>query len=237
LTGPGELQSEVIARQVQQKLGVRNIDTEREILTQIHDLFRTGHLAWGYNLANPGPPFCHVTDRGKRLVARAVRDPSNIDGYLQYISLITELDDVTTDYVREALHCYLHDLPKATAVMIGAANENLLYRLRDDIKSKYEELKQPVPKAINAKLAGGIAQGIRGFCSSQDIDRDLGQSVEAIWGALEYAIRTTRNDAGHPERLTAVDFEHAEASLLVFPEILRLFASLGMWVKAQTHFK
>src|SRR3954451_11307078 len=60
------------------KLGVnQNWDREQAILTQWSDLFRTGLLAWGRNLSNPGPPFFHLTERGRHALENITRDPSN----------------------------------------------------------------------------------------------------------------------------------------------------------------
>ena len=55
-------------------------DLAQAILTQWHDLMRTGYFAWGYNLANPNPPFFHFTDRGRRALERLSRDPGNPAG-------------------------------------------------------------------------------------------------------------------------------------------------------------
>jgi len=38
-------------------------------LTVWHDLFRTGYLAWGLDLANPGPPWCPLTAQDHRALA------------------------------------------------------------------------------------------------------------------------------------------------------------------------
>jgi hypothetical protein len=55
--------------------GGHDPELEKAILTVFHDLFRIGHLAWGLNLANPNPPFFHVTERGRRSLATISRDP------------------------------------------------------------------------------------------------------------------------------------------------------------------
>src|SRR3954454_24185435 len=72
--GPnGNLQQSSVLNEVQQTLypgpGHFNRDLEEAILTQWHDLFRTGLLAWGFNLGNPNPPFFHVTERGRKTLA------------------------------------------------------------------------------------------------------------------------------------------------------------------------
>src|SRR5262245_38283078 len=59
-------------------------DEERALLTAFHDLFRNGQLSWGHNLANPGPPFLHLTEQGRRSLQHLSRDPMNPDGYLAH---------------------------------------------------------------------------------------------------------------------------------------------------------
>jgi hypothetical protein len=72
------LQVGTLFRGVVDQLGCRpSQDLEQEVLTQWHDLLRTGYFAWGFNLNNPDPPFFHFTDRGHRAVERLSRDPGN----------------------------------------------------------------------------------------------------------------------------------------------------------------
>lgn len=55
------LQEVALFRGVLERLGPhRGQETEQEILTQWHDLMRTGYFAWGFNLNNPHPPFFHI---------------------------------------------------------------------------------------------------------------------------------------------------------------------------------
>jgi hypothetical protein len=60
-------------------------EREQGLLTAFHDLFRTGYLAWGFNLSNPDPPFFHVTEQGRRALRDISRDPANPEGYLAHL--------------------------------------------------------------------------------------------------------------------------------------------------------
>src|ERR1700689_1401705 len=72
------LQQGQILNAVGRQLGAsQDQSLEEAILTQWHDLFRTGLLAWGLNLSNPDPPFFHLTQRGRQALASLARDPSN----------------------------------------------------------------------------------------------------------------------------------------------------------------
>ena len=70
------LQQGQILNAVGRQLGAsQDQSLEEAILTQWHDLFRTGLLAWGLNLSNPDPPFFHLTQRGRQALASLARDP------------------------------------------------------------------------------------------------------------------------------------------------------------------
>lgn len=97
----------------------QNPELEKALLTQWQELFRTGLLAWGLNLSNPNPPFFHLTERGKRALANATRDPSNPAGYLRHLTSVAALEPIVMSYLTEGLDCYVDGLFKAAAVMIG----------------------------------------------------------------------------------------------------------------------
>src|SRR5579883_1930176 len=65
--------------------GVSTGIAEEEVLTIFYDLFRTGYLSWGMNFNNPGSPWFHVTEKGKKALQQLSRDPSNPAGYLLYL--------------------------------------------------------------------------------------------------------------------------------------------------------
>lgn len=45
----GSLQTGSVLKETARRIGaVFNLDLEQALLTQLHDLFRTGYLAWGY---------------------------------------------------------------------------------------------------------------------------------------------------------------------------------------------
>ena len=94
-------------------------DKEEALLTQWGELFRTGILAWGMNLANPNPPHFHVTQRGRQALAGLTRDPSNPAGYLRHLATIAQINTVANSYLTEGLECYVAGLYKAAAVMVG----------------------------------------------------------------------------------------------------------------------
>src|SRR5688572_8795991 len=81
-----QMQQSSILSEASQRLGIRrNAQYEQALLTAWYDLFRTGHLSWGLNLANPNPPFCHLTEQGRNTLRHLSRDPANPDGYRTHL--------------------------------------------------------------------------------------------------------------------------------------------------------
>jgi hypothetical protein len=77
----GNLQSGSVLRTAANLLKYQNdVEKEQALLTQFHELFRTGYLAWGLDISNANPPFFHLTEQGHRTLARLSRDPGNPDG-------------------------------------------------------------------------------------------------------------------------------------------------------------
>jgi len=93
--GSGYMQSRSILEEAARRLKIRgNPELEQALLTFWYDLFREGLLAWGYNLSNPEPPFCHLTEHGRRTLQALSRDPANPEGYLAYLKESSSLDPV-----------------------------------------------------------------------------------------------------------------------------------------------
>src|SRR5215467_10424944 len=100
--GPSDafLQSSSVLHETLRRLGItRNIDSEQALLTQLHDLFRTGDLAWGGDITNPSPPFFHVTESGRRLLSRLTRDPGNPAGYKVHLYSGATINPVARSYI------------------------------------------------------------------------------------------------------------------------------------------
>jgi hypothetical protein len=215
------------------KLGVsRNPDFEQAILTQWHDLFRTGLLAWGLNLSNPNPPFFHLTERGRRALANVTRDPSNPAGYIRHLSSSARLDPITTSYLMEALDCYVDGLFKAAAVMIGCAAESVILSLRELTVQRLTILGKTIPANMNDWRIKTVSDSLRSFFEghSRNFNREMREPFDAYWAAFAQQIRASRNDAGHPASVDPVTPDTVHASLLIFPELARLANRLSNWV-------
>lgn len=215
------------------RLGGRvDAELERAILTQWHDLLRTGYFAWGRNLANPNPPFFHFTDRGRRALERLSRDPGNPSGYLRHLAEVAKLNPVASSYLTEGLDCFVAGFFKAAAVMIGASAESLILELRDITTQRLAQLKSAEPKGLSDWRVKTVLDALHGLIESKKgaLPKALREEFEAYWLAFAQQIRATRNDAGHPSSVDPVAEEAVHASFLVFPELARLSTNLGSWI-------
>jgi hypothetical protein len=214
-------------------LGIRqNPELEEALLTQWQELFRTGLLAWGLNLSNPNPPFFHLTERGRRALANATRDPSNPAGYLRHLTSVATLEPIAMSYLTEGLDCYVDGLFKAAAVMIGCAAESLILSLRDLTVQKLSTAGKVVPAGLNDWKARTVSDSLRDFLATQSkkFGRELREPFEAYWSAFAQQIRAARNDAGHPASVDPITSDTVHASLLVFPELAKIANGLSTWV-------
>lgn len=225
------MQSNEILRQASAELGTQiGHIMEEALLTQFHELFRTGYLAWGYNLSNPDPPFFHLTEQGLKTLAGLSADPGNPKGYLARVDRIAHVNAIARAYLEEAVYCYVADHTKASAVMVGAAAESVVLELRDAVETKLKQLQKPVAKDLMDWRIIRVLQALRNIFNGHSLPVDLKASYEAYWSAFTQQIRVVRNDAGHPSSVDPITPDAVHASLLIFPELLRLADALRSWV-------
>lgn len=227
------LQAVPILEQASRALQAQHDFTLQEaILTQWYDLFRTGLLSWGLNLANPNAPFFHLTEHGRQALTNWTRDPSNPAGYLRHLASVAAIDPVALSYLTEGLNCYVSGFFKASAVMVGCAAESVILCLRDLTVQKLTTLRKPVPANMGDWRIKTVSDTLRTFFESQarTFSRELRERLEACWSAFALQIRATRNDAGHPTSVDPVTPDTVHASLLIFPELAKLAAELSAWV-------
>lgn len=214
------------------------VDTriQEAILTQWHELFRTGYLAWGMDFSNPDPPFFHVTEQGRKALSRLSRDPSNPAGYLAYIQSVGTINPIAHSYLKEGVECFVRDLYKASVVMVGASAESVLLELRDAVTRKFNALGRSVPKNLESWQAKKVMDGLQSFFdqSKGSFDHGLREEYEGYWSAFNQFIRSHRNEAGHPTSIDPISYEIAHANLLIFPEQLKLANRLNSWIVTMT---
>jgi hypothetical protein len=214
------------------KLGIRTARDEQALLTFFYDLFRIGYLSWGGDMANPSPPFFHVTELGRKALAQRSRDPANPDGYLSHLRAAAHVDAITVSYMAEGLQTFNAGCFKATAVMVGAAAENIVLDIRDAFVAKLNLTKASIPKDLNDWRVKRILVAIQNFINSKkaDVPKSLYERFEANWPAFTHQIRTARNDAGHPSDVDPVTPEDVHGSLLIFPQLAVLASEMKPWI-------
>lgn len=231
------LQASAILQESARRLGIRGVNHEQALLAFFNDLFRMGYLAWGHNLANPAPPFCHITDRGRAALATHSRDPSNPDGYLAHLHAAAQLNPIAESYIREALTAYGGGCFKATAVMVGAAAETLVIEIRDTLLSRLDALAQRKPPDLEDWRISRVLDTIEAALTAKrtSMPRPLAEAFESYWRAFTQQIRVARNAAGHPNNIDPVEETVVQAALLIFPELARLATELRKWILAAYH--
>lgn len=233
------LQTSSVLDATAKRLGANygGIALEQALLTQLHDLFRTGYLAWGFNLANPDPPFFHITAQGRSLLATLSRDPGNPDGYMRHLAEKAVLGDIARSYLEEGLECYVAGLYKASAVMVGGAAEGLILELRDVLVARLGALGKAIPAQLTTWQIKTVLDSLFALLAAEKKNflKPLRDEFESYWPAFAQQIRAARNEAGHPTSVAPVTSETVHGSLLILPELARLQNQLVDWIN--TGFK
>lgn len=163
-----------------------------------------GLLVPGLDDSNQGWPFLRLTAYGKHCIEEHQILPHDPDGYLRdFQRSVTSADSVIQEYLIEALQCFLRDLHRACAVMLGAASEKAILLL---IESYAESIVDPNKKT---KVKGQIENAAsifrkydifeKGFVNTKaKLPRQLTENSESLLRGVFDLIRNSRNDAGHP---------------------------------------
>ena len=226
------LQAAGVLQEASRRLPRRDRAAERALLTAFYDLFRTGYLSWGHDLANSSPPWCHVTVLGRQALALRSRDPANPDGYLAHLRDRVPLGPVTDSYITEALNTFNAACFKATAaVMVGAAAESLVLNIRDALVARLQALGQKVPADLTDWRVKRVLASLETLITAKrtGLPVSLFERFAANWPAFTHQIRTARNEAGHPVTVEPVTAEEVHASLLIFPELATLAKQIQEW--------
>lgn len=233
----GNLQTVSILRAAKERLNLpRDVGQEQLVLAEFHRLFTTGYLAWGHDLGNANPPFCHVTARGSSALERLSRDPGNPGGYKEYLKQNCSLPPVAEAYLSEALDCYVSGHYKAAAVMLGGASERLVLDVRDAFVQKIARDGESRRSQLEDWRVKKVLGGVKNYVDEKKakLDPELREKFEAYWAAFTQQIRVVRNDAGHPNSIDPVTYESVHAGFLVFPNVAEMATSLKSWAVTGT---
>jgi hypothetical protein len=187
----------------------------------VWDLITERVLSVGYNSDSPNYPSFHITEYGKQILKEEHFIPHDPEGYLQLlIKRVPSIDEITKIYVTESLQAYLHQLPLSSAVMLGAASEQIFLVVSDAlalaIKSQKEQ--ENYNKAIKNKPIGQHFEVFKNrlFPLRKKLPDEIEHNLDKDWNGIFNLIRNTRNDAGHPSRPN-ITMDDALSNLLIFP--------------------
>jgi hypothetical protein len=231
--GPGFFQMGPILNKIAQRLDVRSTEDQQAVLTVWSDLFRSGILAWGYDFANPSPPFIHLTEVGRRTLSNLSRDPYNPDGYLSAIRPHLAAYPVVYSYVEEGVRTFEAGCYKATAVMVGAAAESLVLNVRDALVARLTTLAAAIPPQLNDWRVKTVRDAIETEIENRraQLHRPLYERFSGFWMSISDQMRIVRNDAGHPISVDPVTHDTVHGNLLLFPSFAELVNDLIPWIK------
>lgn len=118
--------------------------------------------------------------------------------------------------------------------MVGAASESIIIELRDELVSRIASLGRTVSKELEYWMIKKVLDAFKKDIDSHksSMPSGLKDAFDAYWPAFVQQIRINRNDAGHPSSIEPVTPESVHASLLVFPELVRLAAELRAWIQS-----
>ena len=205
---------------------------EKQILSIFNDLFRSGLISWGKDITNPSPPLFHMTTQGEKVLKQLSQDPYNPAGYLKKLEE-AELDEITFSYLEEALGTLNAGYYKSAAFMTGAAVENLILNLRDELINmgiKHSDLRK------NQNISTIIDRVEKELDKLKaNMGYQLKESYEFIWGGFIHKIKTSRNNTGHPQSLKLFRQEDAYTALLMFPGLAILINDLKKFLVGLKH--
>lgn len=230
--GPGYFQQTPVLNEVANRLNIRgNLEMEQAILTVFDDLFRSGHIGWGHNLSNAEPPFLHLNKKARETLENYSKDPANPEGYIKHLNGL-KINAVADSYIKEAIETYNNNCFKASAVMVGGASECIILELRDNLVNKMNSSGVAVPAKLKDWKVKTIVDAIDNVMKPEkkNMPQKLSEMFSAYWPAFSGNIRMLRNDAGHPKSVDPVTQDNVHASLLIFPELVKLIDELDTWI-------
>ena len=207
------------------------IEAHSEVLT-------LGYLVhWPSTPSPPHPNWFRVTQRGKQWLSSAGPTLEDSDGFLAALNaLIPALDLIVKQYLVEAVIIYNRQAWFASAVMVGAANEKLIYMLADSLLivtggSDRRALEKTIKERNLPNLFGQITKVLTDHIQSSRLPYEIHEGSEHHLLSIFEAIRVQRNDAVHPTvgQVTPVT---VRLTLSAFPAACRKVYDLIDWCQA-----
>lgn len=228
---PSEILSEAVSLIMKSSPGSSKFAVQESLFETLHELLRTGVLSWGSTFENPDPPRLHITRFGRTALQNFTKDPYNPVGYKQALAPLVSEQSIAWAYIEESLRALNSNCFRASAVLIGAASEDLAFVLRDRIL-KCESDNANLSKSLRGTKISDVLNGLSNYFHSHknSMDRSLRERFESFWDSFSHQIRISRNEAGHPTSIEAITQELAHANLLQFHSLAEMYSQLHAWI-------
>jgi hypothetical protein len=214
---------------------------ERGESSLIHELIWTfiiqGILVPGQDDNNQNWPFLRLTDYGRRCIEEESVLPHDPDGYLMdFQAAAPEADPIVVEYLTEALQCFLRDLQRASAVMLGAASEMAVLELIESYANAISDEQTKAQVKTQISKATSIFRKFelfeRGFVGVKTrLPKALADNADSLLRGVFDLIRNSRNEAGHPASGIQVSRDTNYSHLRLFIPYCRRVYQLINWLQ------
>lgn len=102
---------------------------------------------YGYSL-----PYFHVTEYGMKCIESNDILPHDVDGYLEKLSAIPNIDEWVLFYIKESLQCFNSNCLDASVIMLGLANETIMIQQINAISSFLGLINSSLKTEMNNRL-------------------------------------------------------------------------------------
>ncbi len=185
----------------------------------------------------PDPNWFRVTERGKQWISSAGPALEDSDGFLAALNeRIPTLDPVVRQYIVEAVVTYNSQVWFASAVMVGAASEKLVYMLTESLLlvtggDKSRSLRKASKERHLPTMFEQLNKVLAGHIESKSLPYEIHEGSEPHLMSLFESIRVQRNNAVHPS-VGEVTPATVRLTLSAFPAACRKVYDLIEWCHA-----
>lgn len=198
-------------------------------------------VPWPQGNQAPSPNWFYITEKGRRWVTSDGPAPEDSDRFIAALTtLIPAVDAVIKQYFIESVVIYNRQAWFASAVMVGAASEKVIYMLLESLLSVTGGSdRRAIEKAIKERNLPNMFEQINKVLTthreSGHLPYEVHEGCQPHLLSLFEAIRVQRNEAVHP---TAGQVTPTSVSLTLsaFPSACRKAYDLIEWCQrgAQT---
>ncbi len=181
-----------------QRLGVQDKELTRDVFW---DLFRQGIITLGCNDSNQNYPFFRISHYGKKILTnQETYFFYDVTSYEQAIKKeVTEIDDTTVIYLKEAMQAFRAGCLLSSSVMLGVATEHTFLLLMEVIALNSEH--KAIATAVNKEKT--ILRKINKFKNKLEpqiktLPPEIREDLDTWFSGILSVIRNYRNQSGHP---------------------------------------